>query len=99
MSRNNYLDYLDHKDLDVLYRFRGSGNWSDERVFPKHFLILVTEWERRNWWEEDLIRNDYYEGIFEAELEDLDEYGVKSIDEINPHFAGSFYDFSLEEEE
>ncbi len=39
------------------------------------------------------------EGIFKSEQEALDEYGVKSIDEINAHFARRFYDVSLDEEE
>ncbi len=39
------------------------------------------------------------EGIFESKQKALDEYGVKSSDEINAHFARRFYDVSLEEEE
>ena len=42
---------------------------------------------------------DNAEGIFKSEQEALDEYGVKSIDEINEHFARRFYDLSLDEEE
>ena len=42
---------------------------------------------------------DNCEGIFESEEEALEEYGVKSIDEINTHFARRFYDVSLDEEE
>ena len=39
------------------------------------------------------------EGIFESEQEELDEYAVKNIDEINSHFTRRFYDLSLDEEE
>ena len=39
------------------------------------------------------------EGVFNSEQEALNEYFVKSIDEINPHFARRFYDVSLDEEE
>ena len=43
--------------------------------------------------------NNDDEGIFESEQEALDKYGVKSIDEINAHFARRFYEVSLDEEE
>ncbi len=39
------------------------------------------------------------EGVFESEQEALDEYGVKSIDEINSHFARRLYEVSLDDEE
>ena len=50
-------------------------------------------------WEANLLTNDDGEGIFESEQQALFEYGVKSIDEINAHFARRFYDVSLDEEE
>ena len=36
--------------------------------------------------------------FFKLKQEELDEYFVKSIDEINAHFFRRFYDFSLEED-
>ena len=39
------------------------------------------------------------EGSFKSEQKALAEYGVKSINEINAHFARRFYDVSLDEEE
>ena len=99
MKADNYLDYIDYEDLDGCERFRVGGNWSVELVVPKALLDLLPEWESRNWWEVDLLRNDDGEGIFESEQEALDEYGLKSIGEINAHFARRFYDLSLEEEE
>ena len=60
---------------------------------------MLPEWESKNWWEVHLVMKDYSEGIFESEKEAIDEYGGKSIDEINAHFARRFYDLSLDEEE
>ncbi len=99
LRADNYLDHIDDEDLDGCERFRGGGNWTVELVVPKALLDLLPEWESRNWWKVDLLINDYGEGIFESEQEALDDYGVKSIDEINAHFARRFYDLSLEEEE
>ena len=99
MRADNYLDSIDEKDLHGSERFRGGGNWSVELVAPQALLDLLPEWERKNWWEVDVVMNDNGEGIFESEQEALDEYGVKSIDAINAHFARRFYDVSLDEEE
>jgi hypothetical protein len=99
MKADNYLDHIDNTDLDGYARFRGGGNWSVELVVPQALLDLLPEWESKNWWEVDLLMNDDGEGIFEAEKEALDEYGVSSIEEINAHFVRRFYDLSLDEEE
>jgi len=99
LRADNYLDHIDDEDLDGCERFRGGGNWTVEIVVPKALLDLLPEWESRNWWKVDLLVNDYGEGIFESEQEALDHYGVRSINEINAHFARRFYDLSLEEEE
>ena len=99
MRADNYLDHIDDGDLNGCQRFRVSGHWSVELVVPQALLDLLPEWESKNWWEADLLINDDGEGIFESEQEALDEYGVKSIDQINAHFARRFYDLSLDEEE
>ena len=99
MRADNYLDPIDEKDLHGSERFRGGGNWSVELVAPQALLDLLPEWESKNWWEVDVVMDDNGEGIFESEQEALDEYGVKSIGEINAHFARRFYDVSLDEEE
>jgi len=99
MRADNYLDYIDEGDLNGSERFRGGGNWSVELVAPQALLDLLPEWESKNWWEVGVVMDEDGEGIFESEQEGLDEYGVKSIDEINAHFARRFYDVSLDEEE
>ena len=70
-----------------------------ELVAPHVLLDLLPEWESKNWWEVCAVMDEDDEGIFKSEQEALDEYGVKSIDEINAHFARRFYDVSLDEEE
>jgi len=99
MRADNYLDHIDEGDLNGSERFRGGGNWSVELVVPQALLDLLPEWESENWWEVGVVMDEDGEGIFESEQEALDEYGVKSIDEINVHFARRFYDVSLDEEE
>ena len=99
MRADNYLDYIDAGDLNGSERFRGGGNWSVELVVPQALLDLLPEWESENWWEVGVVMDEDGEGVFESEQEALDEYGVKSIDEINVHFARRFYDVSLDEEE
>ncbi len=99
MRADNYLDHIDEGDLNGSERFRGGGNWSVELVVPQALLDLLPEWESENWWEVGVVMDEDGEGIFESEQEALDEYGVKSIDEINAHFARRFYDVSLDEEE
>ena len=99
MRADNYLDHIDAGDLNGSERFRGGGNWSVELVVPQAQLDLLPEWESENWWEVGVVMDEDGEGIFESEQEALDEYGVKSIDEINAHFARRFYDVSLDEEE
>ena len=99
MRADNYLDHIDEGDLNGSERFRGGGNWSVELVVPQAVLDLLPEWESKNWWEVGVVMDEDGEGIFESEQEALDEYGVKSIDEINAHFARRFYDVSLDEEE
>jgi len=99
MRADNYLDHIDEGDLNGSERFRGGGNWSVELVAPQALLDLLPEWESKNWWEVGVVMDEDGEGIFESEQEALDEYGVKSIDEINAHFARRFYDVSLDEEE
>ena len=99
MRADNYLDYIDAGDLNGSERFRGGGNWSVEFVVPQALLDLLPEWESENWWEVGVVMDEDGEGVFESEQEALDEYGVKSIDEINVHFARRFYDVSLDEEE
>ena len=93
------MDPIVNDDIDGFERFRGCGDWSVEIVVPKTLLDLILEWESRNWWEVDLLMNDDGEGIFEAEKEALDEYGVSSIEEINAHFVRRFYELSLDEED
>ena len=99
MRADNYLDHIDEEDLHGSERFRGSGNWSVELVAPQAVLDLLPEWESKNWWEVGVVMDEDGEGVFESEQEALDEYGVKSIDDINAHFARRFYDVSLDEEE
>ena len=99
MRADNYLDHIDEEDLHGSERFRDGGNWSVELVAPQALLDLLPEWESKNWWEVGVVMDEDGEGVFESEQEALDEYGVKSIDEINAHFARRFYDVSLDEEE
>ena len=99
MRADNYLDHIDEEDLHGSERFRDGGNWSVELVAPQALLDLLPEWESKNWWEVGVVIDEDDEGIFESEQEALDEYGVKSIDDINAHFARRFYDVSLDEEE
>jgi len=99
MRADNYLDHIDEEDLHGSERFRDGGNWSVELVAPQALLDLLPEWESENWWEVGVVMDEDGEGIFESEQEALDEYGVKSINEINAHFARRFYDVSLHEEE
>ena len=99
MRADNYLDHIYEGDLNGSERFRGGGNWSVELVVPQALLDLLPEWESENWWKVGVVMDEDGEGIFESEQEALDEYGVKSIDEINAHYARRFYDVSLEEEE
>ena len=99
MRADNYLDHIDAGDLNGSERFRGGGNWSVELVVPQALLDLLPEWESENWWEVGVVMDEDGEGIFESEQEALDEYGVKSIDEIKAHFARRFYELSLDEEE
>ena len=99
MRADNYLDHIDAGDLHGNERFRGGGNWSVELVAPQALLDLLPEWESENWWKVGVVMDEDGEGIFESEQEALDEYGVKSIDDINAHFARRFYDVSLDEEE
>ena len=99
MRADNYLDHIDEEDLHGSERFRDGGNWSVELVAPQALLDLLPEWESNNWWEVGVVMDEDGEGIFESEQEALDEYGVKSIDEINAHFARRLYDVSLDEEE
>ena len=99
MRADNYLDHIDEEDLHGSERFRDGGNWSVELIAPQALLDLLPEWESNNWWEVGVVMDQDGEGIFESEEEALDEYGVKSIDDINAHFARRFYDVSLDEEE
>ena len=99
MRSDNYLDHIDDEDLNGIERFRGGGNWSLELVDPQALLDFLPEWESHNWWEVGIVIDEDGEGIFESEQEALDQYGVKSIDEINAHFTRRFYDVSLDEEE
>ena len=99
MRADNYLDHIDEGDLNGSERFRGGGNWSVELVVPQALLDLLPEWESENWWKVGVVMDEDGEGVFESEQEALDEYGVKSIDDINAHFARRFYDVSLDEEE
>ena len=99
MRADNYLDHIDEEDLHGSERFRDGGNWSVELVAPQALLDLLPEWESENWWKVGVVMDEDGEGIFESEQEALDEYGVKSIDDINAHFARRFYDVSLDEEE
>ncbi len=99
MRADNYLDHIDEEDLHRSERFRDGGNWSVELLAPQALLDLLPEWESKNWWEVSVVMDEDGEGIFESEQEALDEYGVKSIDEINAHFARRLYDVSLDEEE
>ncbi len=93
------MDHIHEGDLNGSERFRGGGNWSVELVVPQALLDLLPEWESKNWWEVDVVMDEDGEGIFESKQKAIDEYGVKSIDEINAHFARRFYDVSLDEEE
>ena len=97
MRADNYLDHINDDDLDGNERFRSGGNWSVELVAPKALLDLLPEWESKNWWEVGVVIDEDGEGVFESEQEALDEYGVKSIDEINAHFARRYYKMTDEE--
>ena len=97
MRVDNYLDNIDNKDLNGCERFRDGGKWSLELIAPQAFLDLLPKCESKNWWEVVVVIY-YREGIFEAEREALDEYGVKNIDEINAHSLRRFYDVSQDEE-
>ena len=99
MRADNYLDYIDDDDLNGYERFRGGGEWTVELVAPQALLDLLPEWESKNWWQLGVVMDNEGEGVFESKQEALDEYDVKSIDEINAHFARRFYDLSLDEEE
>ena len=99
MRANKYLDHIDEGDLNGSQRFRGGGNWSVELVVPQALLDLLPDWESKNWWEVSIVVDAEGEGVFDSEQEALNEYGVKSINEINSHFARRFYDVSLDEEE
>ena len=99
LRADNYLDHIDAEDLNGSERFRAGGNWSVELVVPKALLDLLPEWESKNWWKVGIVMDDGREGIFKSEQEALDEYGVKSLDEINAHFTRRFYDLSIDEEE
>ena len=99
MRADNYLDHINDDDLDGNQRFRDCGNWSVELVAPQGLLDLLPEWESKNWWEVSVVIDGEGEGVFDSEQEALDEYGVKSIDEVNAHFVRRFYDVSLDEEE
>ena len=94
MKEDKYEGYEEESE-----RFRGGGEWSVELTVPQAILDLLPEWESINWWKVGIVIDANGEGIFESEQEALDEYGVKSIDEINAHFARRFYDVSLDEEE
>ena len=97
MKADNYLDYID--DSNGCERFKDGGEWLVELIAPQALLDLLPEWEMKNWWEVRIVIVDNAEGIFKSEQEALDEYGVKTIDEINAHFSRRFYDLSLDEEE
>ena len=99
MRADNYLDHIDEEDLNGSISFRGGGNWSVKFVVLQAVLDLLPEWESKNWWEVGVVMDEDGEGIFESAQEALDEYGVKSIYEINAHFARRLYDVSLDEEE
>ena len=99
MRADNYLDHIDDDDLNGCERFKDGGEWSVELIAPQALLDLLPEWESQTWWEIGIVIDDAGEGIFESEQEALDEDGVKSIDEINAHFARRFYEVSLDEEE
>ena len=99
MKADKYLDHIDEGDLNGSQRFRGGGNWSVELVVPQALLDLLPDWESKNWWEVSIVVDAEGEGVFDSEQEALNEYGVKSINEINSHFARRFYDVSLDEEE
>ena len=92
MKKDKYKGY---EDLN----FRGGGEWGLELHVPQAILDLLPEEERKNWWEVGVVIDEDGEGVFESEQEALDEYGVKSIDEINAHFARRLYEVSLDEEE
>jgi len=99
MRADNYLDHVDEFDTNGSQRFRGGGNWSVELVVPQALLDLLPDWESKNWWEVSIVVDAKGEGVFDSVQEALNEYGVKSINEINSHFARRFYDVSLDEEE
>ena len=92
-------DGYEGDELDEFERFRGGGEWSVEMVAPQALLDLLPEWESENWWEVGVVIDDDGEGICQDEEEALEEFEVKSIDDINPIFTRRFYELSLEEEE
>ena len=92
MKKDKYKGY---EDLN----FRGGGEWGLELHVPQAILDLLPEEERKNWWEVGVVIDEDGEGIFDSKQEALDEYGVKSIDEINAQFARRLYNVSLDEEE
>ena len=99
MRADNHLSHIDAGDLNGSQRFRCGGKWSGELVVPQAILDLLPEWESKNWWEVGVVIDEDGEGIFDSKQEALDEYGVKSIDEINAQFARRLYNVSLDEEE
>ena len=100
MKEDEYEDYIDEDDINGCERFRGGGEWEVELIAPQAVMDLLPEWESSCWWEVPIMidpDDPDVEGYYELEHEALDEYGVKSIDEINAHFARRYYKMTDEE--
>jgi len=86
------LDLLDESE-----RFRGGGAWTVQLTIPQPVLDLLPEWEQGNWWEVGWVIDEDNEGFCQDEAEALENYGVKSEDEMNPIFCRRYYEFTKEE--
>ena len=75
--------------------------WNYELYVPEAILDLLPEWERGTWDEVDWMIDDEGIGVFEEDtLEgELEDYGVTSIDELNPIFSKRFYATTPEEQD
>ena len=82
-------------------RKENDQEWDFELVVPQAILDLLPEWESDTWEEIDWMIDDEGRGIIEEEtLEgELEDYGVTSIDELNPIFSKRFYGTKPEEQD
>ena len=73
--------------------------WNYEMYVPEAILDLLPEWERETWDEVDWMIDDEGIGVFEEDtLEgELEDYGVKSIDDLNKIYWKRFYGITNDE--